>query len=376
MAEKNKELAQSKPVSIGQRRWKKFKSIRRGYFSLIIIGALYLLSFLLPILVNNKALMVSYNGNLYFPAFRALAASFPVTDKLVNTFISGEELGQVGNTGECNYRDLKKQYESENKGNWAILPLYPYSPIEDVTTSGNKAFLEPFKGDENATARLLGTDENGRDVFARMAYGFKVSISFALLLVFIEYLIGIPIGGVLGFKGGWWDLIMQRFIEMWGTLPVLFLIIIIVSFVQPSFMLLVALLSLTAWIPITIYIRAEFYREKSKDYVAAAISIGVPTWKIMFKHILPNSLVPIITSFPFAIVAGITSLVGLDFLGFGLPPPTPSWGQMLSAGLQNITKWWLVMAPLFAMFSTLIMIVFIGEAIREAFDPKTFSRLR
>ncbi len=362
--------------SIGQRRWKKFKTIKRGYYSLILLTILYGLSFLLPILVNDKALIVRYNGQYSFPAFTSLVASFPLVDQLVSVFQSGESLGQTGNPGQARYRDLQQQYEQENGDNFVVMPLYPYGPIEDITTDGNTAFMEPWSASDGEGPRIMGTDENGRDVFARMAYGFKVSISFALILVFLEYLIGIPIGGLLGFKSGWYDLIGQRIIEMWSTLPILFLIIIVVSFIQPSFILLVLLLALTAWIPITTYIRAEFYREKSKDYVAAAISIGVPTWKIMFKHILPNSLVPIITNFPFAVVAGITSLVALDFLGFGLPPPTPSWGQMLSSGLQNLTKWWLVFSPMFALFATLIMIVFIGEAIREAFDPKTFSRLR
>lgn len=362
--------------SIGQRRWQKFKTIKRGYYSLVILTTMYILSFLLPVLVNDKALMVRYNGEYHFPAFTSLVASFPVIDQFVSVFQSGESLGQLGNPGQVRYRDLQRQYENENADNIVIMPLYPYGPIEDITTDGNSAFIEPLVSEEGQPARLMGTDENGRDVFARMAYGFKVSISFALILVFLEYLIGIPIGGLLGFKGGYYDLIGQRILEMWATLPTLFLIIIVVSFIQPSFILLVLLLSLTAWIPITTYIRAEFYREKSKDYVAAAISIGVPTWKIMFKHILPNSLVPIITNFPFAVVAGITALVALDFLGFGLPPPTPSWGQMLSTGLQNLTKWWLVFSPMAALFATLIMIVFIGEAIREAFDPKTFSRLR
>jgi microcin C transport system permease protein len=376
MSEKVSTIQVVKPQTIGQRRWKKFKTIKRGYYSLLFLSVLYAISFLLPILVNNKALIVRYNNEYYFPAFKSLIASVPLLDNVVSTFQSGESLGQKGNSGDCHYRELRVQYQNEQGDNFIIMPIYPFNPIEDITTEGNLAFAEPLTSPDNIHTRVLGTDENGRDVFARMSYGFQVSITFALLLVFVEYLIGIPIGGLLGYKGGWVDLILQRFIEMWSTLPVLFLIIIVVSFVQPNFLLLVLLLSLTAWIPITIYLRAEFLREKSKDYVAAAISIGVPTWKIMFKHILPNSLVPIVTNFPFAIVAGLTALVSLDFLGFGLPPPTPSWGQMLSTGLQNITKWWLVFSPMFALFTTLIMIVFIGEAIREAFDPKTFSRLR
>ncbi|MFZ9870917.1 MAG: ABC transporter permease subunit [Candidatus Kapaibacteriota bacterium] len=258
------------------------------------------------------------------------------------------------------------------------MPFYPFGPIEDITQSGNTQFLAPFEADGAGNTRWFGTDDRGRDVFARMAYGFNVSLSFALALVILEYLIGIPLGMISGFRGGWFDIILQRFIEIWSTLPILFVIIIVVSLFTPSFILLLGLLSITSWIGITWLIRAEFLREKSKDYVAAAVSIGVTTRTILLKHILPNSLVPIITYFPFAIVAGIGALVSLDFLGFGLPPPTPSWGEMVSLGLKYITtnKWWLVAAPLGAMFVTLLLTVFVGESVREAFDPKVFSRLR
>lgn len=284
----------------------------------------------------------------------------------------------AGVESEADYRLLQQQWEQSSSENVVVMPLYPFGPIEDITQSGNTQFLAPLESDEAGNARLFGTDDRGRDVFARMAYGFNVSLSFALALVILEYFIGIPLGMISGFRGGWFDIILQRFIEIWSTLPILFVIIIVVSLFTPSFMLLLGLLSITSWIGITWLIRAEFLREKSKDYVAAAVSIGVPTRTILLKHILPNSLVPIITYFPFAIVAGIGALVSLDFLGFGLPPPTPSWGEMVSLGLKYITtnKWWLVAAPLGAMFITLLLTVFVGESVREAFDPKVFSRLR
>ena len=176
--------------SIGQRRWQKFKTIKRGYYSLVILTTMYILSFLLPILVNDKALIVRYNGEYHFPAFTSLVASFPVIDQFVSVFQSGESLGQVGNPGQVRYRDLQQQYKNENGDNYVVMPIYPYGPIEDITTDGNSAFMEPMVAEEGQTARIMGTDENGRDVFARMAYGFKVSISFALILVFLEYLIG------------------------------------------------------------------------------------------------------------------------------------------------------------------------------------------
>ncbi|NQW29415.1 MAG: ABC transporter permease subunit [Ignavibacteria bacterium] len=358
------------PLSVNQRRWRKFKTLKRGYYSFIILVVAYALSFLLPILVNNKALVVNYKGETYFPAFADLFG--------IPSFHSGEQFGVVGETSECNYRKLNEKLSNDASGSYVIMPLYPYGPSEDINVAGNLKFMPPMTAMSGIEGRLLGTDDRGRDVFVRMAYGFNVSLSFALLLALMEYIIGVPIGALSGYFGGKFDLILQRFVEMWSTLPVLFLIIIVVSLTAPNFFLLLGLLVFVSWIGIALYMRAEFLRERSKDYVAAAISIGVPTHKVILKHILPNSLVPIITYFPFAIVAGIISLVSLDFLGFGLPPGTPSWGEMFRLGIEYISqnKWWLVMSPMLAMFLTLSVAVFIGEAVREAFDPKTFSRLR
>ena len=180
----------------------------------------------------------------------------------------------------------------------------------------------------------------------------------------------------MGYFGGKFDLVFQRVIEVWSSMPMLFVIIIISSILKTSFLLLIGIYTLVNWIGMTYLMRAEFYREKAKAYVAASLSIGQSDFKIMFKHILPNSLVPVITYFPFSVVAGISALVGLDYLGFGLAPPTPSWGQMLDVGLQNITKWWMVFSPVTAQFFTLLCIVFIGEGVREAFDPRVYSRLK
>lgn len=367
----------TKQLSINQRRWKKFKSLKRGYYSLLILVFSYLLSFLLPLLISDKALVVHHNGETSFPAFRDFAASLiPFESLKPSTFRSGTEFGQTGNEGDADYRRLDIQYEAAGGDDYVIMPIYPFGPNEDIGVNGNEKFIGPFTADANGFTRIFGTDDRGRDVLARMSYGFGVSISFALLVAILEYLIGIPLGAVMGYFGGKLDVLMQRFIEIWQSLPFLFLIIIVVSIVGPSFMLLVYFLAAFAWIGITTQMRAQFYREKTKDYVAAAVSIGVPTWKILLKHIFPNTLVPIITYFPFAVVASIGALVSLDFLGFGLAPPTPSWGQMIGVGLSNLTKYWLVLVPMGAMFVTLSLVVFIGEGIREAFDPKVFSRLR
>jgi|APEBP8051072266_1049373.scaffolds.fasta_scaffold09114_2 microcin C transport system permease protein len=382
MKNKNQQSSQ-KPLTVNQRRWRKFKTLRRGYYSLVILSICYIISFFLPLIINNRALIVHYKGETYFPAFRDLM-DVPGLKLLTSPpFISGVSLGQIGNEGECNYRQLQEQYEQDaGSENYVIMPMYPYGPLEDIT-AGNPAFAAPLEDKDGASGRIFGTDDRGRDVFARMLYGFQVSITFALILTIIEFLIGIPIGAAMGYWGGKFDILMQRFMEIWGTLPGLFLIIILVALLNPTstifqFTLLLVLSAIFAWLGPASQMRAQFYRERSRDYVAAAISIGVPTHKILFKHILPNSLVPIVTSLPFAVVSGITSLLSLDFLGFGLMPPTPSWGQMVSVGLANLTNgyWWLILVPLSAMFLTLIAVVFIGEAIREAFDPKVFSRLR
>jgi len=340
--------------SILRKRWNRFKSLKRGYYSLIILLSLYVISFFLPLIINNRALIVKYDGEIYFP--------------IITGYVPGKTFGQDV-PGEARYRNLKKEFENE-EGNWVLMPVYPYSPFEDITYEGNKMYQPPSR------EHWLGTDNTGRDVFARLCYAFNISISFALVLTIINYVFGILIGGAMGYFGGRFDLFFQRLIEIWSSLPMLFVIIIISSIIKPSFFLLIGIYTLVNWISMTYLMRAEFYREKARAYVAAALSMGQTDFKVMFKHILPNSLVPIITYFPFSVVAGISALVGLDYLGFGLPPPTPSWGQMLDIGLQNITKWWMVFSPVAAQFFTLLSIVFIGEGVREAFDPKVYSRLR
>lgn len=342
-------------MSLFQRRWNRFRRFKRGYYSFWILIVAYILSFFFYFLINNRALVVHYQGNYYFP--------------IVHGYIPAKDLGQRGVSGEAKFRDLKEQYQEEGAGNWVMMPPYPYGPIEDFS-SGSTPFTPPGR------EHWLGTDDRGRDVFARLAYGFNISISFALILTLVNYTIGASIGALMGYMGGRFDLYFQRFIEIWSTLPFLYVVIIISSIFTPTFFLLVIILALFGWIGMTYYLRAEFYREKARDYVAAAIATGVRNRVIIFKHILPNSLTPIITFFPFSMVGGIGSLVGLDFLGFGLPAPTPSWGEMVSQGLANIEKWWMVLVPLSALFFTLLLVVFIGEAIREAFDPKVFSRLR
>ncbi len=344
-------------LSILRKRWKKFKTLKRGYYSFIIILVTYVISFILPVFVGHKALIVHYNGDYYFPLFKTYQAT---------------DLGQKRDAyGEANYRFLKQEYKEEDKGNWVLLPPYPYGPNENLLNE-----LEGNPPHHPSLSHWCGTDDRGRDVFARLLYGFNIGISFALVVTVFSFVIGIAIGAVLGYFGGKVDIIGQRLIEIWGTLPFLYVIIIISSIIQPNFFLLVLILTLFDWIFMTYYMRGEFYREKARDYVAAAVSMGAKNRTVIFKHILPNSLTPVISYAPFIIVANIFQLVALDYLGFGLPPPTPSWGQLMQQGLSNIDNWWLILTPLASMFFTLLAITFIGEAIREAFDPKVYSRLR
>jgi microcin C transport system permease protein len=359
-------LPTAQAESIFRRRLRKFRRIKRGYYSFLFVAAAYVISFALPLLFNNVALLVRYNGEYYVPIWRYYPAS---------------AFGQTA-FGEPDYRALRDEFEAADAGNWVIMPPYPYSPNESLLDQPG------FPPHPPSRQHFLGTDDRGRDIFVRLAYGFNVSLTFALLVILIADTIGIIVGGLLGYVSGKLDLLGQRLIEIWSSLPFLYTIIIVSSIVvpvyvpgrmqvlQPSFLLLVLILAAFEWMGITYYVRGEFYREKAKDYVAAAIVTGVSELKIMFRHILPNALTPVISFAPFTIVANIGALVALDFLGFGLPAPTPSWGELIGQGMENLTKWWLVFFPLGALFTTLLLVVFIGEAVREAFDPKEYARLR
>tara|TARA_B100000959_G_C14977343_1_gene622051 strand:- start:1490 stop:2752 length:1263 start_codon:yes stop_codon:yes gene_type:complete len=411
--------------SIFKKRLKRFKSIKRGYYSLIILISLYVMSLLAPLIINKDALLVCYanrqydsgekyednnynniwdNGeefideyNYYFPVFNNLFGK---------KYFEAKNFGQktvLGKKrfGAPHYRFLKNQFEKENKGNYVIMPLYPYGPYEDVITERDEPFTdinnngkwdnnEPFEDNNNNNKRdnygpaekpnlinILGTDNQGRDVFARLVYGLKVSLSFGLIVTVFAYTIGIIVGGTIGYFGGKVDLFGLRFIEIFSAMPFLFLMMIFSQIMKPGIILLALMYMLiTGWIGISWYVRGEFYREKSKDYVSAAVSMGQSTWKVIIKHILPNALTPIITFAPFAVISYITALVSLDFLGFGLQPPTPSWGELLLQGKTNLQYRHLIIVPLSAIGTTLFLITFIGEAVREAFDPKVFSRLR
>ena len=387
--------------SILQKRINKFKSIKRGYYSLIIIICLYALSICAPLFFNSKALIVKYEDEYYFPLFNSMFKTIIKTKNIEAKDLGQFEIKGKKKYGEPHYRLLKKQYKNADEGNWVILPLYPYDPYEEVISEKDEQFFDinsngkwdPEESfiDENGNGvrdkykytnfpnsqHLLGTDNQGRDVLSRLVYGFNISMTFAVVCCSLSYILGIIIGGILGYFGGKIDLFGLRIIELYSSIPFLFLLMILATFIKPTvYILAVMYVILSGWIGITWYIRGEFLREKSKDYVSAAVSMGQSHWNVMFKHILPNSLTPIITFAPFGIIGYIFALVSLDYLGFGLQPPTPSWGELISQGKANLQYWHLIVAPLTALGGSLFLITFIGEAIREAFDPKVHSRLR
>lgn len=341
------------PVTL--KKLKRFKSIKRGYYSFILFTLLVILSLLAELLVNSRALALSYQGELYFPTY--------------GDVIPGQHFG-LDYEYETNYRQLQAKFEKEGKGDWVLLPPVPWNPYEQDF----KPDAYPPYAPSLADRHFLGTDTSGRDVLARLVYGFRIAIGFAFITLVASYVIGVSLGCMMGFLGGRFDLFLQRFIEIWSQVPFLYVIMILVSLTKPNFGLFVGINVLFGWMGITWYMRTLTYKERARDYVMAARAQGASTRRIIFHHILPNTLMMIVTLAPFAVVGNISTLTALDYLGFGLAPPTPSWGELLSQGINNLDAIWIVSSVVVAVSLVLIMVSFIGEAIREAFDPRQFTR--
>ena len=333
------------------KQFERFKSIRRGYWSAVILAFFLVLSCFAEILVNQRALLVKYEDNYYFPTYGAI--------------IPGDTFG-LDYAYETNYRELKTHFEQQNSGNWVLMPPIPYGPFEIDFKEDDYPPYAPSIDDQH----YLGTDTAGRDVVARLVYGFRTAMAFSLALLLCNYLIGVSLGCLMGFWGGAFDLFFQRLIEIWANVPFLYVIMIIASIVVPNFWMLILIMVIFGWMSMTWYMRTATYKEKARDYVMAARALGASNSRIIFKHILPNTISVIVTFIPFSVVSGITSLTALDYLGFGLPPPTPSWGELLRQGTDNLDSLWIVMSVVVSMILILVMVTFIGEAIREAFDPK------
>lgn len=339
---------------IAQRRWQRFRAIRRGYWSAVMLALLVLLSLCAELLVNDRALVVRYQGHWYFPTYGAV--------------LPGSTFG-LDYDYETDYKALQQRWRAAGeRDNWLLLPPAPYNPYETDLPAGEYPPLPPSL----ATKHYLGTDTTGRDVLARLVYGFRIAIAFSALLLLIENLVGIGIGCWMGFRGGWVDLLFQRIIEIWSNIPTLYVIMIVASIVPPGFWTLLSIMAAFSWTGLTWYMRTATYRENARDYVLAARAIGAGPRRIIFRHILPNAVSTVVTFVPFSVASGITALTALDYLGFGLPAPTPSWGELLKQGTDNLESGWIVTSVVLAMTLVLMLVTFIGEAIREAYDPKAF----
>ncbi|WP_027797801.1 ABC transporter permease [Paraburkholderia acidipaludis] len=340
--------APAAPVSPWRRTWLRFKAQRLGYWSLIIFSGLFVISLLGEVLANDRPLVVRYDGHYYFP----IVKEYP------ETLFGGDF------PAKTNYLDPYIRGRLSSGSNFAIYPPnhFHYDTIDYFAT-------RPFPAPPSAN-NWLGTDQFGRDVLSRLLYGFRLSVLMAMALTVSGVLIGVLTGAVQGFYGGRTDLIGQRLIEIWASMPDLYLLIIFASIFEPTLWLLFILLSMFGWLVLSDYVRAEFLRNRSLDYVKAARTMGLSNWQIMWRHILPNSLTPVITFLPFRMSAAILSLTSLDFLGLGVPPPTPSLGELLQEGKNNLDAWWISISAFAALVITLLLLTFMGDALRNALDTR------
>ncbi|MGN5519177.1 ABC transporter permease [Halopseudomonas sp. Lyrl_26] len=333
---------------INQRRFARFRANRRGWWSLHIFLVLFVLSLGAELIANDKPLVVGYQDELYFPVFKRYAETefggeFPI---------------------EADYRSPYVRELIEEAGGWMLWPPIPYS-----YGTINYDLQVPAPAPPSAD-NWLGTDDQARDVLARVIYGFRISVLFALTLTILSSIIGVVAGAIQGFYGGRIDLFGQRFIEVWSGLPVLYLLIILASFVQPNFWWLLGIMLLFSWMALVDVVRAEFLRGRNLEYVRAARALGAGNGTIMFRHILPNAMVATLTFFPFILTGGVITLTSLDFLGFGLPPGSPSLGELIAQGKANLQAPWLGITAFVVLSVMLSLLVFIGEALRDAFDPR------
>ena len=348
------------PSPLARQQWRRFRSVKRGYWSFLILVGLLALTLLGELFVNSRALLVRYEGQLYFPTYSA--------------FIPGTTFGEAYGY-ETDYRALKERFRSE-PGHWVVMPLVPYDPFETSTSEGAFRAAAP----DFAAQHYLGTDTTGRDVLARLFYGIRTALAFALGFTLGVYVLGTVIGCAMGYFGGSFDLITQRLIEIWSNIPFLYLVIIVISVIPSTFsvfariLILLAIMVIFSWTSMTYFMRTATYREKARDYVAAARVLGASNWRIIVNHVLPNTISVLVTFLPFTVAAAVTAITALDFLGFGLPPPTPSLGELLKQGTDNLrTAPWIVVSAFLTLVVLLTLITFIGEAVREAFDPKKFT---
>ncbi len=335
-------------VSPARRAWKRFRRNRLGFYSLVLFCTMVVLSLGAELISNDRPLIVKYEGSFYFPMFKVYPEK---------TFGGDFETA-------TDYLDPFIKDKLQAGSNWAVYAPNPYGP-----RTLNYFAKEPNPS-KPTLANLFGTDDRGRDLLAQLIYGFRVSVLFALALTFTGVVLGVLSGAVQGYFGGKIDLAFQRFMEIWGSMPELYLLIIFSAIFAPSISLLLILLSLFGWLGLSDYVRAEFLRNRQLDYVRAARALGLSNWKIITRHILPNSLTPVVTFLPFRMSAAILALTSLDFLGLGVPSGTPSLGELLSQGKNSIDAWWISLSTFGVLVMTLLLLTLMGDALRDALDPR------
>jgi len=360
---------------LNARRWQNFKANRRGYWSLWVFLVLFLISLLAEFIANDKPLYLRYDGRSYFPVFftypeTAFGGDFETAadyrDPYLQSLIAGKG-------GFMVWPPIRYSYDTHNLD----LPTpAPSKPTWLLSEADCQAVLERKHLDtcSQLEHNWLGTDDQGRDVLARLIYGFRLSVLFGLVLTIVSSIVGVAAGAVQGYFGGWTDLLFQRFIEIWTSVPELYLLLIISSVLVPGFFVLLGILLLFSWVRLVGLVRAEFLRGRNFEYIHAARALGVSNTVIMFRHLLPNAMVATMTFLPFIMSSSVMTLTALDFLGFGLPPGSPSLGELLSQGKANVQAPWLGLTGFFTVALMLSLLIFIGEAVRDAFDPrKTFA---
>lgn len=335
-------------LSPGRRAWRRFRANRLGFWSLVVFCTLVVVSLGAELVSNDRPLVVRYEGQTYFPMLK----DYPET-----TFGGDFQT-------PADYLDPYVRQRITEGGNWALYTLNPYG------ANTLNYFAKAPNPSGPSRDNWLGTDDRGRDLLAQLIYGFRVSVLFGMALTVVGVALGVAAGAVQGFFGGKTDLAFQRFIEIWGSMPELYLLIIFSAVFAPSIALLLVLLSLFGWMGLSDYVRAEFLRNRQLDYVKAARALGVKSGQIIWRHILPNSMTPVVTFLPFRMGAAILALTSLDFLGLGVPPGTPSLGELLSQGKNNIDAWWISIFTFTVLVTTLLLLTFMGDALRDALDPR------
>jgi microcin C transport system permease protein len=344
---------------ITAKKLRRFRSLRRGWWSFVLLTGLIVFTLLAELFINHRALVVRHDGRWFFPAYGAV--------------VSGETFG-LGYQWETDYRQLRDQVKSDPvaqaRGDFVLLAPIPYNPTENCYPGEFFRARPP----DLAKRHLLGTDTQNRDIFARLVYGFRIALAFSFWIVLGTYALGIVLGCAMGYYRGVFDLVFQRIIEIWSNIPTLYVIIIIASLVRPNLLWLSLITIAFGWMGMTYYMRTGTLKEAARDYVASAQVLGASDTRIILRHILPNTAATLVTFVPFTVAGAIGSLTALDFLGFGLPVPTPSWGELLRQGTQNLTTApWIVLSAVTAMTLVLTLVTFVGEAVREAFDPRKFT---